>query len=65
MMMSLTFDDARHLLSRTGFGGTPDDIRLLMKLDRGVAVAQVLATPTNKAQTPPPPWIYRLPPGQN
>lgn len=60
--MGLTFDEARHLLSRTGFGGTPEDIRSLMAFDRRGAVAQVLAIPTNKAHTPPPPWIHRLPP---
>ena len=25
--MGLTFDEARHFLSRTGFGGSPDEIR--------------------------------------
>lgn len=60
--MSLTFDEARHFLSRISFGGTPEDIRLLMALDRPTAVAQTLVIPTNKAQTPPPPWIHRLPP---
>lgn len=63
--MSLTFDDARHVLSRVGFGGTPGDIRPLMKLDRAAAVAQILSVSTNRAQTPPPPWIHRLPPPPN
>lgn len=60
--MSLTFDEARHFLSRTGFGATPEDIRQLMRLDRGAAVSQALTVPTHKAQTPAPPWIDRLPP---
>lgn len=60
--MPLTCDEARHFLSRTGFGGTPDEIRRFMTLDRRAAVAQVLAIPTNKARTPPPTWIHRLPP---
>ena len=60
--MPLTFDEARHLLSRTGFGGIPEEIRRLMPLDRAAAVAQVLTVPSNKAQTPPPKWIHRLPP---
>lgn len=60
--MPLTFDEARHLLSRTGFGGTADEIRRLMPLDRKAAVAQVLTVPSNRAQTPPPAWIHRLPP---
>ncbi len=63
--MGLMFDEARHFLSRTGFGGTPDEIRQLMRLDRGAAVAQALAIPTHKAQTPPPSWIDRLPPPAN
>ena len=60
--MSLTFDEARHFLSRTAFGGTPEEIRRVMQLDRAAAVAQALALPTNKAQTTPPAWIHRLPP---
>ncbi len=38
--MSLTFDEARHFLSRTAFGGTPEEIRRVMPLDRAAAVAQ-------------------------
>ncbi|WHZ21804.1 MAG: putative SIGNAL PEPTIDE PROTEIN [Nitrospira sp.] len=63
--MSLTFDDARHFLSRSGFGGTPGEIRRLMTLDRAVAVEQALTVSTNQTQTPPPPWIHRLPPPPN
>ncbi len=63
--MSLTFGDARHFLSRTGLGATPDDIRLLMRLDRGAAVSQVLTVPTHKGQTPAPSWIDSLPPLPN
>lgn len=60
--MGLTFDEARHLLSRTGFGGTPEEIRAFMAFDRPEAVKQLLTTPTNMASTPPPSWIHRLPP---
>ncbi|MBX3237280.1 MAG: DUF1800 domain-containing protein [Nitrospiraceae bacterium] len=60
--MPLSFDEARHLLSRTGFGATPDEIRRLMPLDRAAAVAHILAVPSTKAHTPPPTWIHRLPP---
>ncbi len=60
--MTLTFDEARHFLSRTGFGGTPDEIRRVMTLDRRAAVSQVLSISTNKARTPPPAWIHQLPP---
>ena len=60
--MTLTFDEARHFLSRTGFGGNPDEIRRFMMLDRRAAVAQVLAIPANRPRTPPPAWIHQLPP---
>ena len=60
--MSLTFGDARHFLSRTGFGATPDEIRSLMRLDRSAAVSQALTVPIHKARTPTPPWADHLPP---
>jgi uncharacterized protein (DUF1800 family) len=60
--MPLTFDEARHLLSRTGFGGTPDEIRGLIAMDRAAAVSQILNVPSNKTQTAPPRWVHRLPP---
>ena len=60
--MSLTFHEARHFFSRTAFGGTPEEIRRVMELDRAAAVEQALAIPTNKAHTAPPLWIHRLPP---
>lgn len=60
--MGLSFDEARHLLSRAGFGGTPDEIRSLMTSDRQGAVTHLLTMPGNKAVTPPPAWIHRLPP---
>ncbi len=61
-VMNLTFDDSRHLQARIGFGGIPDEIRQVMRLDRSAAVAQALAIPTAGAQTPPPQWVDRLPP---
>lgn len=61
-VMNLTFDDSRHFRARMGFGGNPDEIRQLMRLDRAAAVAQALAIPTTTSRTPPPPWVDRLPP---
>ncbi len=61
-IMSLTFGDARHFLSRTGFGAVPGEIRSLMELDRGAAVAQALTVSAHKAKTPAPPWVDNLPP---
>lgn len=60
--MAMTFDDARHLLARTGFGGTADEIRQWIAWDRITAVSQLLDATTTRAVTPPPPWIGRLPP---
>ena len=60
--MGLTFNDARHLLTRTGFGGTPTEIQALTSLDRKAAVEQVLATTRTAPVTAPPPWIDDLPP---
>lgn len=59
--MPLTYEVARHFLSRTGFGGTPGEICRFMTLDEQIAVAETLAISTNKARTPPPAWIHRLP----
>ena len=41
--MSLTFDEARHFLSRTAFSKTPEEIRRVMPLDRVAAVEQASA----------------------
>jgi hypothetical protein len=60
--MGRTFDEARHFLSRTGFGGSPDEIRWLMRLDRGAAVAHALHVSSHKSEIPPPSWVQRLPP---
>jgi uncharacterized protein (DUF1800 family) len=60
--MGMTFDEARHLLARTGFGGTPADIRVGMSEDRHVAVSRMLETAASRPGTPPPPWTNRLPP---
>ena len=60
--MSLTFDDARHFLSRTGFGASPEEIRRLMSLDRRAAVEQALGMKSHETQVPPPSWVQQLPP---
>ncbi len=52
--MPLSFQEARHLLSRTGFGGNLHDIELLAGLDRESAVDRVLATAGQRAVTAPP-----------
>ena len=60
--MSITFDDARHFLSRTGFGASPEEIRRLMSLDRRAAVEQALGMKSRDTQVPPPSWVQQLPP---
>src|ERR1700693_5992933 len=51
------FDDARHLLVRTGFGPTDADIRQFAGLARGEAVAQILRDTRTTAVTAPPSWV--------
>ena len=48
--------EARHLLARSGFGGTPAEIEALAPLTREAAVAAILAHAGKSAVTPPPPW---------
>ena len=52
------FDEARHLLNRTSFAASIDDINAFSKLTRAQAVDQLLAwTANNKVATPAPAWI--------
>ncbi len=60
--MGMTFHDARHLLSRTGFGGTPAEIHSLALHDRQSAVEQILTTIRTAPVTAPPSWIDTPPP---
>jgi uncharacterized protein (DUF1800 family) len=55
--VSMGFDEARHLLSRTSFGMTPAEIRAYEALDYTVAVDRLLAAPRREAATPAPGWI--------
>lgn len=63
--MSMSVPEARHLLARTGFGGTPVDIRQLAELDREAAVDRLLAGVSRSATTSPPPAVLNaLPPAE-
>lgn len=57
---ALPVEEARHLLSRSGFGPTPADISALADLDRVAAVAAVLDAAAARAAagavTAPPAW---------
>ncbi|MCE9639565.1 MAG: DUF1800 domain-containing protein, partial [Betaproteobacteria bacterium] len=52
------FDEARHLLNRTSFAASVDDINAFAKLTRAQAADQLLAwTAGNKVVTPAPAWV--------
>ncbi len=60
---ALTFDEARHLLSRTGFGApSADAVAALMPLDHEAAVDRLLGGLRAAPMTPPPPWVGERPP---
>ena len=52
--MPLGLDDARTLLTRTGFGATPAEIAAFAPLTRGAAVERLLAGTVVHATTSPP-----------
>ena len=51
---TLGYDDARHLLARTGFGPTDAEVLAFAPLTRGEAVAKLLRETRTTAVTPPP-----------
>src|SRR5262245_36755134 len=51
------FDQARHLLNRTGFAASIDEIQAFAALDREQAADRLLAAGRERAATPPPPWV--------
>jgi uncharacterized protein (DUF1800 family) len=53
---ALGFDDARHLLNRTGFGAAPSDIETYARLTREQAADRLLADAGRSTATPPPAW---------
>ena len=53
---ALSYGEARHLLSRTGFGAALDEIRALEPLSRRQAVQRLISTTRTTAVTPPPDW---------
>ena len=56
------FDDARHLLVRTGFGPTDAEVRAFAGLTREQGVAQLLRDARTSAGTPPPAWVAETTP---
>jgi len=53
---ALDQDEARHLLARTGFAPTPDEIAPLLPLTREQAVDHLLAGARTTSLVAPPPW---------
>ena len=53
---TLSYDDARHLLSRTGFGASDAEIRRFAGMSREEAARTLLAETRTTALTPPPAW---------
>ncbi|HVP89054.1 MAG TPA: DUF1800 domain-containing protein [Casimicrobiaceae bacterium] len=52
----LSYDDARHLLNRTGFGATDAEIRSYVGMTREDAASKLLAGTRSQAVTPAPSW---------
>jgi uncharacterized protein (DUF1800 family) len=52
----LSYDEARHLLNRTGFGATDAEIRRFTGMSREDAARRLLAETRTTAVTPPPAW---------
>ena len=60
---AVPFEEARHLLVRTGFGiAGAADIAALQRLDYEAAVDHLLAGVRREPATAPPPWIGEVPP---
>lgn len=51
------YDDARHLLSRTGFAPREEEVQAYARLTRAQAVDKLLAETRTTAQTPAPDWV--------
>jgi uncharacterized protein (DUF1800 family) len=66
---TLTLEDARHLLVRTGFAALPREIAAFEGLTRAEAVRRILAGARSEAATPPPAWTHNptllRPPGRD
>lgn len=52
------FDEARHLLVRTGYAASVAEIETYSRLSRGEAAERLLTSSHRLAVTPPPPWVH-------
>ena len=55
------YDDARHLLARSGFAPTVAEVQIYAKLTRAQAVDKLLNETRSAAQTPAPSWVNEPP----
>ncbi|MEL6960849.1 MAG: DUF1800 domain-containing protein, partial [Pseudomonadota bacterium] len=53
---SMTADEARHLIARTGFGAAPHEVAALTGMSYADGVAQIMAGLTGETITPMPAW---------
>ncbi len=57
MVPAMNVDEARHLLTRTGFGASPSEINSLLPLTREQAVVRLVSRTKTYASTPAPHWL--------
>ena len=61
---ALELEEARHLLTRTGFGASPAEIAALRPLSRAAAVRKLLDGVRTSPLTPPPEFVHEAPPNR-
>ncbi|MEO1638907.1 MAG: DUF1800 domain-containing protein [Pseudomonadota bacterium] len=54
---AMTSEEARHLISRTGFGASPDEIAAMTGLSYQAAVDQIIAGIVTEPSRPMPAWV--------
>jgi uncharacterized protein (DUF1800 family) len=54
---SMTYEEARHLVSRTGFGAAPDEISAMVGKSYTDGVTEILAAVQTTPQHPMPAWV--------
>ncbi len=54
---SMTVEEARHLISRTGFGASPTEIKALTGKSYAEGVALILSSVSDAPSTPMPAWV--------
>lgn len=56
---TLSLEEIRHLLGRTGFGASPDDINRLAGRSRRSAIDSIVSNLATTPSSPPPAWIKK------